>query len=331
MTAISDSVTRHSRFITLLRRFYGRDRRGAIVLAYHSVGDPARDHTGQAVSPRTFEAQLQALQRRATIVPAASLVRSVAAGESLKGLAAVTFDDGYADTLQVAWPIASRLGVPLTVFVTTQPLLTGEPFWWDILAVMVFGADAVGGRGRVAEVPFDGDRLPLRTDIDRRQTFDTLHRRLRNRPGRARADAMRRLASILATPGAPAGRPMTVAELRTLAAGPTVTIGAHSDTHPSLAALSPAAQLRELTESRRTLESLVQRPVDLVAYPFGKPENVSRETRDAARHAGYLAAFTTFPTTVNPSSDLMALPRLTAHEWSETEFVRRLDALTLSL
>ena len=44
---------------------------------------------------------------------------------------AISFDDGYADNLTAAVPIAARLGIHLTVFVTVQPVLDGRPFPWD--------------------------------------------------------------------------------------------------------------------------------------------------------------------------------------------------------
>ena len=48
----------------------------------------------------------------------------------------VTFDDGYRDYREAAYPILSALGIPALVFVTTAYI--DEPtrlFWWEALAL----------------------------------------------------------------------------------------------------------------------------------------------------------------------------------------------------
>jgi peptidoglycan/xylan/chitin deacetylase (PgdA/CDA1 family) len=68
-------------------------------------------------------------------------------------------------------------------------------------------------------------------------------------------------------------------------------IGAHTWSHPNLAALSRTAALEELTRSRRVLEDELGAPVTTMAYPYGKPgRHVSEETIALASEAGYEAA-----------------------------------------
>jgi peptidoglycan/xylan/chitin deacetylase (PgdA/CDA1 family) len=88
-------------------------------------------------------------------------------------------------------------------------------------------------------------------------------------------------------PGAGA-RMMGEQELRELAAA-GFEIGAHSVTHPDLSQLDYEGCLREMTESRRTLERVVGVPVQTFAYPFCRygPAAVA-----AARASGFTAAVT---------------------------------------
>jgi peptidoglycan/xylan/chitin deacetylase (PgdA/CDA1 family) len=270
--------------VKLFRRLWPR----AVVLVYHRVAETQDDPYGQAVRPETFARHLEILAREHPIVPLRDLVER----RYKDGTVAITFDDGYADNLHEALPIAAK--VPITVFVTVDPVLGGGRFWWDEIAGIEPGL-----RGK-------------------------LHARLKGLPGRERRG---RLATLDWKEDSDRGRPLTLDELRDLASRPGVEIGAHTFSHPSLALLPAVEQERELAGARARLEELLGRPVTLLAYPFGKPGDVSEETEALARRAGYRAAFTTVPRRLVPSSPLFALPRLTVHEWPAEALARRVREL----
>ncbi|HSF41198.1 MAG TPA: polysaccharide deacetylase family protein [Thermoanaerobaculia bacterium] len=257
MTERLRSVARRLIYRPLFRAVGGRLRPRAVVLLYHRIGEPAVDPHGQAVAPATFASHLEMLRSRYTVLPLPDLLDRLPGRAFPDGTVAVTFDDGYADNLTAAWPVATRLGVPFTVFVTVQPVLGGRPFRWD-----------------------------------------------------EREDQ---------------GRPLTVAELRELAALPGVGIGAHTMTHPRLASLSTGEQRRELAEGRERLAELTGQPVDLLAYPFGKPGDLALETPRLAEEAGYRAAFSSQAGRIIPSSPRYLLPRLSVHDWPDGELSRRLE------
>ena len=83
-------------------------------------------------------------------------------------------------------------------------------------------------------------------------------------------------------------RMMDEPELRELAAA-GFEIGAHSVTHPDLSQLDYETCLREMTESRRTLERVVGAPVRTFAYPFCR---YGPAALAAVRTSGFTAAVT---------------------------------------
>jgi peptidoglycan/xylan/chitin deacetylase (PgdA/CDA1 family) len=83
-------------------------------------------------------------------------------------------------------------------------------------------------------------------------------------------------------------RMMTASELRDLAAA-GLELGAHTVTHPDLSLSNREACLREMVESRETLERLTGVQVRTFAYPFCR---YGCEAVDAAREAGFVAAVT---------------------------------------
>jgi len=67
-----------------------------------------------------------------------------------------------------------------------------------------------------------------------------------------------------------------------------VEVGSHTVSHPRLSTLSDSALEYELVESKRRFEDELGRPCRFVSYPYGDQD---RRVRDAARRAGYEAAF----------------------------------------
>lgn len=307
-----------------LRRIARQVAPRAAVLVYHRIGTPGFDPFGQAVAPEHFARHLEYLRRHHHVVSVPELLERLPRRTFPDGTFAVTFDDGYADNLTAAYPIAREAGVPMTVFVTVEPVFKGERFWWDELAALT-EALPLSAEGIIVE---GAGRFPFRNEDDRKAARDALQRALKRMTTEARTSALEalRAQARYAVPDEQ-GRPLSLDELRELAAQPGVTIGAHTMTHPTLAALPTATQLHELAESRRQLAQHLGRPVTLLAYPFGKATDISRQTPRLAARAGYQAAFSTTPRRLPLLPRRYALPRLSVHDWDEADFARRIQAL----
>lgn len=87
-------------------------------------------------------------------------------------------------------------------------------------------------------------------------------------------------------PDAPWARTLTGAETRALA-GAGVEIGSHSLAHRDLSTLEHDETRDDFARSRAALEEVLDRSVDVAAYPFGR---VGTDTARACREAGFRAA-----------------------------------------
>ena len=85
------------------------------------------------MSPANFAAQMEALRRVAEPLPLLDLVRNQAGGPLPARSVVVTFDDGYVDNLEQAFPVLREHGVPASLFVATGNIDTPREFWWDRL------------------------------------------------------------------------------------------------------------------------------------------------------------------------------------------------------
>lgn len=101
-------------------------------------------------------------------------------------------------------------------------------------------------------------------------------------------------------------RHLSAAEVRALAVE-GVTVGSHGVAHEDMTKLGDRALAESMTVSKRRLEDLTGRPVDAIAYPWGK---VDARVALAARRAGYRLGFALrAPRSLPRELRLLALPR----------------------
>ena len=239
---------------------------------------------------------------------------------------AVTFDDGYADNLHEAEPILRELGVPTTIFVTTGQVASGAEFWWDELERLMLLEDE---RPPELAVAHYGEERRYRTDgaDARRAAYDDLHPWLRFGPLERREDV---LVQIRHWAGEPEGgrhreshRPLTVDELRELAASPVIDVAPHTRRHPALAHQPIDVQRDEIVGSAHELAEWVGRRSPVFSYPFGGPgADYDYETVAAVRRAGFRLAVANFPARVTPLSSRFAIPRHLVRNWDGSEIER---------
>ncbi|HEY0659248.1 MAG TPA: polysaccharide deacetylase family protein [Pyrinomonadaceae bacterium] len=77
-------------------------------------------------------------------------------------------------------------------------------------------------------------------------------------------------------------------DLKFLAAHPLVTIGSHTFSHPHLTQLSEDKARFELLESKKILEEITGKTIDLLAYPYG---DCNRMIERLSTECGYAAAW----------------------------------------
>src|SRR5262249_39812904 len=87
-----------------------------------------------AVPTEVFERHMAFVAHTYSILPVEEAVDRLQHGRLPRRALAITFDDGYRDTLTHAAPILAHHGVPATVFLATGFIGTGEGPWFARLA-----------------------------------------------------------------------------------------------------------------------------------------------------------------------------------------------------
>ena len=108
----------------------------AIVLMYHNVGDPPKgtNSLGLYVSEGMFRFQMWYLKTAGfNVVPLSTVSDLIHGGCTGRKAVAITFDDGYQDFYDIAYPVLRAYNFPSTVFIITD--LVGKENSWDILDI----------------------------------------------------------------------------------------------------------------------------------------------------------------------------------------------------
>ena len=284
-------------FAGVLERIAAPPQESFAVLTYHRVDEPsARPWLNPSLvsaTPTAFEEQMTALIRRHNAIGLPELLTAHrTARRPLPPRAVlVTFDDGYRDFLEHAWPVLGRLGIPATMFIPTSYPDSGQAFWWDRL----WRAVATAPEGTV-DTP--AGSLELTDEASRRTATRTLvdhHKRM------GHAAAMRSVDELVARLGVKGRRRggrrpddpdlLSWDEIKRLAAT-GLHVAPHSRAHPLLTRLEPDALDAELVGSRQDLHAHLGELAcgTAFAYPAGAHDAAAR---DALVRTGYELGFTT--------------------------------------
>jgi len=227
--------------------------------------------------------------------------------------AAITLDDGYRDNMTEALPVFEKHATPFAVYVAPALIDATVDLWWEIIAAVVRSRDLIylttpGGR-----VTLDSSTAPKKiASLKKLYEYLTIDV--------SEGDQQRVVREIADAAGVNIeslrrNRLLSWDEIRTLAAHPLATIGAHTVSHRNLARLAETDARREIRDAARIIESEIGvRPAHM-AYPYGFAAAVGRREVDLAKEAGFLSAVTTRHGVLRRGHQrhLLALPRISVN------------------
>ena len=217
-----------------------------------------------------------------------------------------TFDDGYKDNLDFAYPVFNKHKTPFTIYVTNSFPDKKAILWWYIIEDLVLKNNEIN-------YAFSDFRVDLSCSnyLKKEMAFAYL-RSLITKFNEENLDS--ELSGFFARYGYSPGDfniEMTLNwnEISELSNDPLVTIGAHTLNHYNLCNLTDAQSFHEIAESKRIIEEKTGSKVDHFSYPLG--QYGERET-ESVRKINFLTATTTRTANIFQShiNHLFTLPRI---------------------
>jgi peptidoglycan/xylan/chitin deacetylase (PgdA/CDA1 family) len=287
-TVMASRVLCRSGLSSLIRRTGGH--RGFVVLNYHRIGNGSVSEFDRGVySARaaTFENQLKFIRKECELITPDDI--KDLPRRSRDTYVMITFDDGYRDNYELAFPILKSYNQKALFFIATGFVDRPKVAWWDDIAWMVrtSGAKKVGPTSM----------LPMCINFDRpqRQTaIESLLSVYKKLPPDATEAYLDEIASETDTGRCPKemARDMWLTwDMVVKMRREGMLIGGHTVHHPVLSTLSRFEQELEIMGCARAIEQHLGEPMRYFSYPRGKPDAFNQDTRACLYEAQVQYAF----------------------------------------
>jgi len=295
------------------------------VLAYHRITDPHAPgfdtfKPNVSATPAEFAAQMDFVREHFNVVSSDDLIDWLDGKRSLPPYPAlITFDDGYRDNYDHAWPILRERGLPATLFLTTGFIGTAKPFYWDLIAYCFYHTPKTE-----AELPpvghFQWNDEASRDSV-MKYWLGTL-KRLSDVEKQAIVEQLPQRLDVTIKEDTFAGLLLSWDQVREMAAD-GFTMGSHTENHPILTRI-PIEQARaELEVSKARIEAEIGRTVRAFAYTNGMRSDFNVALQAILPQIGYRVAFTLLrgPATLSEvRNEPMAIRRVSSYMYSLARF-----------
>jgi len=223
----------------------------------------------------------------------------------------LTSDDGYEDNLTVLLPLLQEMRIPLTLFVSTHHVETGERFPTYVLRCFCYYAE----KG-VYRLPHVAGEIVVDRDGSSAHWQAHISKVLKRAP----LTAVREIVAAAKDALGPArmceldekfasDKPMTWPQVDEMRKGGAI-IGAHCQYHAVLHASERPETVHEQVSGAKRIVAEKIGACDLFSYPSGSAGAIGPAALREVKAAGYKMAFTTLEGTVGRSLDGHLMPRL---------------------
>jgi peptidoglycan/xylan/chitin deacetylase (PgdA/CDA1 family) len=273
-----------------------RNARNLTVLMFHRV--LSRDSRRfLAADPNyvlpsdVFASALSFVGRHYNVISLRQLAMAVATTAALPSHPLlITFDDGWADTLDCAAPILKFLALPAVCFITSDALDDPASNWWQELFSFAWRNALIDEASILKEWTEAGfPALPMSSDRDQSPFLRSLAM-MQDLSSVQRSKLLQGGTAALAPI---AGREMLAADRLPALVDAGIEVGGHGTTHIPMNMCRDVNA--ELSTCRRRLETILGQSgqmVSAMSFPHGR---YNRQAVHAARKAGYRFLFTSEP------------------------------------
>jgi len=263
-------------------------RRHPRILMYHRIAARA---TEGAIDINQFRHQMQIIKRELNPVSLNELIIAQDQHNVPDNAVVITFDDGYSDFYDHAFPVLKEEGIPCTLFVTTG-FVNGDIWLWpDRLQYCVDYSSK-------ESICVPGEEHPLSLKGDRKIVWNALADHCLTLSNLEKINFIASVETELnvSPPALPPSEyeALDWNQIRDISrAG--FEIGSHSVSHPVMTSLNDESLHHELIQSKADIENQIGYPVTSFCYPNGQPFDFDERVKAAVHEVGYKCALAAFP------------------------------------
>ncbi|MBL4576179.1 MAG: polysaccharide deacetylase family protein [Opitutaceae bacterium] len=269
------------------------------------------------ITAKEFDKKMQLIVRYFTPLALSEAVEKLKNNTLPQRAICVTFDDGYRDNAEIAFPILKKWNIPATFFVASG-FLDGGRMWNDTIIETV--RNYQGDELNLTELGLDS--FDTQNNQKKEQSAQSIIQQIKHLPQQERHQKVEFIASH--AKNLPNDLMMDSAQVKNMSEQ-NISIGGHTVTHPILATLTAEKAEQDIRQGKKALENITQKPVIEFAYPNGKPEqDYLPEHVGIVKKLGFKIAVSTQWGASNGNSDMYQLNRFTPWDKNNTKFLLRM-------
>ncbi|WP_216086316.1 polysaccharide deacetylase family protein [Paludibacter propionicigenes] len=195
-----------------------------------------------------------------------------------------TFDDGYADNYELAYPIFKKYNCPFAIYVTTDFPDGKALLWWYVLEDILMNSDEL--------ILGDGSRSDCSTIDKKNETFVLVKQKIFDSQSPQIEQTLNQLFTNYNYSFKDKNKSLALSweQIRILSTDNLCTIASHTLSHGVLTNMSDDRVKTELNESKLKLERQIGKKVFHFAYPYGAwNDSVLIQVADAGYSTAVLA------------------------------------------
>lgn len=300
-------------------------RREVAIFMFHSV-QPISEMSamaGYSIDVARFERDLKFI-RKYNVISMSELIKSYATNNIPTDAVVITFDDGYKDNYQYAYPMLKKYKLPATIYLTSTYI--GSKLWLPLnrfYHAVLYSKKTKLNLSALAEYGINVREVTLTDYSSRMQLVKTLRPQLKNIEIEKLEIVVSKIEELLGITELYSHALDMLSWAEVGAMQDTVEFGSHTCGHAILSKLSDKKQEDEIAISRQIIEQNIKSEVKHFAYPNGHKNDYTKESIGYLKKHGYESAVTTEHGLVSSGDNKLELKRIS------TDLPRYLIAMEL--
>lgn len=279
------------------------------IIMYHGIiKEPLLVEDWCFVDVHSFRAQIEYLKKHFEIIALPEAVERMRAGGIKRPAAVITFDDGYQNNFDVAFPILREERIPATIFLATGLMNTGDTVWYCRLNLAF-------SQTQKDSIEWNGSKFDLSTSDQKSKASAVIQDSLKKLEHPKLMATVRNI--ILELGGDPdcpidIGSPFRMLDKEAvgeMVSSGLIEFGAHTHHHAILRFLSEVERLNEIKQSIHAINEVTGCACTCFAYPNGRAEDYNFEIIQNLKACGIQIAVTTISGPNDRMTPVMELRR----------------------
>ena len=279
------------------------------IVMYHSVVEKLPQlYDWCYVEAESFRRQIRYLKKNFEVIPLSQVPERLSSGKFDRPLAVITFDDGYQNNFDVAFPILKEEGLPAVIFLTTGLINTDDTLW----VCRLHHAFSIT---KETKIDWEGKNYDISGYNQKAELIALIKKKLKKLGINEILPQLKEVLSKLdydvftSIEHASPYRMLDYLSINEMNQSGLIEFGAHTISHEILSRLSIEEQDKEIKGSIDAVSKITGKRCTLFAYPNGSEEDYGDNTVELLDKYGIEASVTTIENIIKHDTPLLELRR----------------------